>query len=145
MWNRSKYILIFALVFVIWVFLPEVLFKYNNLISLADKGLYGDSYGAINTLFSGFAFAGLIIAILLQREELQLQRKELHESSKALNAQVLINTYSSLLNSNNNVIEHNRGARNPNTIKMLDKLHGENQRIKDRLMKLLEENGEFFN
>lgn len=34
-------------------------------------------FGAINALFSGFAFAVLIFAFLLQREELQLQREEL--------------------------------------------------------------------
>lgn len=34
-------------------------------------------FGAINALFSGLAFACLIFATLLQREELKLQRKEL--------------------------------------------------------------------
>ncbi|MGA6117407.1 hypothetical protein [Sphingobacterium anhuiense] len=37
----------------------------------------GDSYGALNTLFSGFAFAGIIISIFSQNQELKLQRKEL--------------------------------------------------------------------
>jgi len=44
---------------------------------LQDSGLAGDSYGALNALFSGLAFAGVIYAILLQRTELQLQRDEL--------------------------------------------------------------------
>ena len=37
----------------------------------------GDMTGAINTLFSGLAFVGVIYAIVLQKEELRLQRKEL--------------------------------------------------------------------
>lgn len=37
----------------------------------------GDMYGAPNALFSGLAFAGVIFAIHLQREDLDLQRKEL--------------------------------------------------------------------
>ena len=41
------------------------------------RGTFGDSFGAINALFSGFAFAGLIYTIYLQREELGLQRDEL--------------------------------------------------------------------
>lgn len=45
--------------------------------SLAERGQFGDLYGSINALFSGLAFAGVIIAILLQRQELQLQREEL--------------------------------------------------------------------
>lgn len=36
-----------------------------------------DSYGAINALFSGLALGGVILAIFMQREELQLQREEL--------------------------------------------------------------------
>ena len=41
-------------------------------------------FGAVNALFSGLAFAGLIIAILLQRQELQLQREELAETRKEI-------------------------------------------------------------
>lgn len=43
----------------------------------SDRGTFGDQFGAINALFSGLAFAGLIYTILLQREELQAQREEL--------------------------------------------------------------------
>jgi len=39
--------------------------------------LVGDSYGALNTLFSGLAFFGVILAIFLQSRELKLQRGEL--------------------------------------------------------------------
>ena len=41
------------------------------------RGQVGDSFGALNALFSGLAFAGLIATILLQSKELALQRKEL--------------------------------------------------------------------
>lgn len=40
-------------------------------------GAYGDSYGSLNTLFSGLAFAILIISLFMQRQELQAQRQEL--------------------------------------------------------------------
>ena len=42
-----------------------------------DRGLFGDMSGFANAFFSALAFAGLIIAIFLQREELKLQRQEL--------------------------------------------------------------------
>jgi hypothetical protein len=45
--------------------------------SPSDRGSFGDMFGAVNALFSGLALAGVICAILLQREELSLQRKEL--------------------------------------------------------------------
>ncbi|WP_151796365.1 hypothetical protein [Acinetobacter soli] len=40
-------------------------------------GTFGDTYGALNTLFSGLAFAVLILSLFLQRIELEAQRKEL--------------------------------------------------------------------
>ena len=49
-------------------------------LSLDRSGLFGDSFGVLTSLFSGLAFAGLIITMLLQKEELGLQRKELEET-----------------------------------------------------------------
>ena len=37
-------------------------------------GPFGDMFGAVNALFSGLAFGGVIVAILLQRQELKAQR-----------------------------------------------------------------------
>ncbi|SDX81652.1 putative phage abortive infection protein [Paenibacillus sp. CF384] len=41
------------------------------------RGTIGDMFGAINALFSGLAFAGIIYTIMMQRKELALQREEL--------------------------------------------------------------------
>jgi hypothetical protein len=42
---------------------------------VATRGQFGDIFGSVNALFSGLALAGVIIAILLQREETRaLQR-----------------------------------------------------------------------
>lgn len=57
----------------------------------SDRGTFGDMFGAVNTLFSGLAFAGVIYAIILQGKELALQRQELEmtrgELAKAAKAQ----------------------------------------------------------
>ena len=45
--------------------------------TVEERGQTGDQFGAINALFSGLAFAGLITTLLLQRQELELQRREL--------------------------------------------------------------------
>ncbi|MDO7468738.1 putative phage abortive infection protein [Acinetobacter baumannii] len=50
-------------------------------------GTYGDTYGSLNTLFTGLAFAGLIISIFIQLLELRQTRKELAAQSKALSDQ----------------------------------------------------------
>ena len=46
-------------------------------LSHEAKGQFGDSFGALNALFSGLAFAGIIYTIQLQRKELNYQREEL--------------------------------------------------------------------
>lgn len=45
--------------------------------SVEKAGAFGDSFGLLTSLFSGLAFSGIIITILLQREELRQQREEL--------------------------------------------------------------------
>lgn len=52
--------------------------------SINKAGVFGDSFGFLTSLFSGLAFSGMIITILLQREELDLQRQELIENRKEL-------------------------------------------------------------
>jgi hypothetical protein len=42
-----------------------------------ERASIGEMFGAVNALFSGLAFVGVIGAILLQSEELSLQRDEL--------------------------------------------------------------------
>lgn len=57
----------------------------------ATRGQFGDIFGAVNALFSGFAFMGLLWSlimqqrqILIQQEELKLQRAELQEQRKEM-------------------------------------------------------------
>lgn len=52
-----------------------------------NKALFGDSFGAVNALVSAFAFAGMIVAFILQRYELKLQRKELKAQRNEFNKQ----------------------------------------------------------
>lgn len=55
------------------------------------RGTFGDMFGAVNSLFSGLAFLGVVYAIILQKTELSLQRKELeltrNELKKSAEAQ----------------------------------------------------------
>jgi len=53
----------------------------------SGAGEFGDMFGGVNALFSGFAFLGVIIAIWLQRDELTLQRLELSQTRKELAGQ----------------------------------------------------------
>ena len=62
----------------------------NKIIDCStERGTFGDMFGAVNALFSGLAFAGLIVTLLYQKEELKLQREELKDTRNELNAQKL--------------------------------------------------------
>ena len=71
-----------------WLFIGVILvFILNALLFFLFKescGTFGDQFGAANALFSGLAFAGLIVTILLQRKDLRLQRKDLKMQRKEL-------------------------------------------------------------
>jgi hypothetical protein len=45
----------------------------------ALRGQFGDQFGAVNALFSGFAFAGIIFTILLQRSDLAETRASMSQ------------------------------------------------------------------
>lgn len=51
------------------------------------RASFGDMAGAGAALFSGLAFAGVIVTLLMQREELELQREELRLTRRELKGQ----------------------------------------------------------
>ncbi len=61
--------------------------SYFILPDWAIRGQLGDTFGSVNALFSGLALAGVVIAIILQREELSLQRRELELTRLELEGQ----------------------------------------------------------
>jgi len=86
--KATRSVVLFALAAVVlvlglWFYTKKVLEDLKP----EDRGTYGDMFGSVNALFSGLAFAGVIVAILLQREELRLQRKELKETRQEFRQQ----------------------------------------------------------
>lgn len=104
------------------------------LVGPGEAGALGDTFGAVNAIFSGLAFAGVILAISLQHDELKLQRKELaltrteiHRSAEAqerageslgeqaeiLKITAYLNGLSALLQSTSAHIEHLKTTNHP--------------------------------
>ncbi len=69
-----------------------------------NRGKFGDSFGALNTLFAGLAFAGVIWAILLQREELEHQRTELKDQKEILQKQNFESSFFQLFGLHNEIV-----------------------------------------
>lgn len=76
---KDKYVKSFIRICVILLIITSLFPYLINLIfnDWAISGTFGDTFGALNALFSGLAFAGLITTILIQKEELGHQRDEL--------------------------------------------------------------------
>lgn len=86
-------------------------FSYFSLRNDTQRGNFGDMFGAVNALFSGLAFAGLIYAILLQKEELELQRNEIKDTrlefitqNNTLKNQKFENTFFSMLELHHKIV-----------------------------------------
>jgi hypothetical protein len=78
-------------IWIIPVIIVIILWSVNLVFYLQssddDIGKFGDVFGAVNSLFSGLAFAGIIISIHMQRRDLQMQNKQLTLQSKELKLQ----------------------------------------------------------
>lgn len=94
----------FASVVVVWV---TLLIFFNNMYDQPENAI-----NALNSFFSALAFAGLIIAIFLQRTELSLQRKELADTrmefelqNKTLKNQLFESTFFGLINVHHSITD----------------------------------------
>ena len=60
-------------------FVPSMIFGFSETASR-----WGDSFGFVNAILSGLAFAAVIITLWLQKSELRLQREELEATREQL-------------------------------------------------------------
>ncbi|WP_347140804.1 putative phage abortive infection protein [Paracoccus sp. SSK6] len=90
-------IFIFSIAFVLLVWGSNALLAYHwvsledwigiKLFSLGDRGTFGDSFGSINALFAGLAFAGVAVGIFMQNEQLKTTREEMKATQEILGKQ----------------------------------------------------------
>lgn len=71
-----------------------------------ERGTFGDMFGAVGALFSGLAFAGVIVTMLQQSETLKLQRKDLRNQTEAIELQ-----RQEIANTNKELQEQNKTIR----------------------------------
>lgn len=71
--------------------------------SIEARGQFGDKFGAVNALFAGFAFAGIIFTIFLQNREIKQTKKMLEEQLKDSNKQRFDSTFFQLLTLHNDI------------------------------------------
>lgn len=79
---------------VICIFLIILVVIYTFILNCVitnttHRGTFGDSFGALNTLFSGLALGGIIISIMMQQNEMQDQRIEMEMQREEMKLQRL--------------------------------------------------------
>ena len=119
----QKHFLVFILVSLGWITFSVVIILVSKGFdfSLANLGMYGDSFNILTSLFTGLAFAGVIISVRLQKEELKNVQEEFKEQTRALNyqqkemaIQSFDNKFFQMLNLFNNIVNNFVEIRNNN-------------------------------
>ena len=77
----SLFLKVSLLVTIIWAVSALALILLVD--DFSKSGTFGDSFGVLNTLFSGLAFSGIIVTVKMQNDEMREQRKELQKQKKA--------------------------------------------------------------
>ena len=107
-------VLTVLLVIIFWGLLGTLSYWWH--CKVEPGGKFWDSFGAINALFAGLAFAVVIYAILLQKKELELQREELQatrneikEQKETLQKQNFESSFFQLLRFHNEIVNSVKG------------------------------------
>ncbi|MES2836026.1 MAG: hypothetical protein V4667_00755 [Bacteroidota bacterium] len=80
--NREIFAFILVLIFILIIVFVSKAWIESKFPGLAERGQFGDMFGFVNALFSGFGFLGLLTTIYLQRQELKIQQIELKETKE---------------------------------------------------------------
>ena len=85
--NSWLWYMIWAILGVMLIMVLSFYIIFNNIGTWEHRGQFGDLFGAVNALFSGLAFAGLIITIRQQHKDLEYQRQAIDQSKEDINQQ----------------------------------------------------------
>lgn len=108
--RKILYCLPFAIVLLSWYFyrawLPKVNAQLDPLRDLTSLGTFGDSFGALNTLFSGMAFAGILVSIFQQSHEISEAKADLIIQRKQQQKQIFETAFFQLLSLSNEIVRN---------------------------------------
>jgi hypothetical protein len=79
--SRTQIALLFVGIVLLWLATPLVVQLWAH--GLEERGLYGDQFGVVSSLFSGLALGGLIVTILQQGRDLRRQEAALSAATTA--------------------------------------------------------------
>ncbi|MCK5535690.1 MAG: putative phage abortive infection protein [Bacteroidales bacterium] len=129
----KDHISVFFIVFIVWVvFSAFVLVFINGLpfFTVNNVGAYGDSFNILTSLFTGLAFAGVIVSIVFQTQELKDAREEFAGQKDALVTQGFDNKFFQLLDLFNTIrFEYSKLSTGAYEATKLSSLHLETHKV----------------
>lgn len=111
--NQLRTIIIIFIIVTITIYLGYTIFllacyKFDLCLffnsSIGAKGQLGDSYGIINSIFSGMAFIGVILTLYFQQKELINQQDQIDNQKKTENQRQFESIFFKLFEIHNNLI-----------------------------------------
>lgn len=89
--NDDKWLcqLMWAIGFVLFVMMLSAFVVIKLIGDWEQRGQFGDLFGVVNALFSGLAFAGLIITIRQQHLDLKYQREAIEQTNQEMQNQTI--------------------------------------------------------
>jgi len=91
------------------VFSAALLFSVNILLmTFTDRGgVFGDFFGGVlNPILTFFTLFGLIVTIVIQRQELRLSRHEYEKTADALSTQAIETTFFNILDLHHKIVDN---------------------------------------
>ncbi|WP_052248452.1 hypothetical protein [Chryseobacterium taiwanense] len=85
----------YAIAFIIIVLLGTYMLLNDD---ITNRGTFGDMFGFANSLFTGLSFVGLLVTIILQRQDIKGQKEELERQNTAIQVQGFENTFFQMMN-----------------------------------------------
>src|SRR4051812_3359194 len=82
--NLKKAVIVVVILWFFALALTTVVLWHKGEKTIADYGQVGDTFGALNALFTGLALAGLVYTAVLQRQEIRAQEQDSQENKRAL-------------------------------------------------------------
>lgn len=79
-----------SIIFLFWFHYPKIVWYLQGrspVTEYAEIGVFGDMYGALNTLFSGLAFSAVVVTLLLQKRQLAVSQLELKMTRDEMTSQ----------------------------------------------------------
>ncbi|MBN3047793.1 hypothetical protein AB6D34_03880 [Pectobacterium brasiliense] len=78
-WLKKNYIFTMPFIIITFIyfgFMAFIIHKVSETDSLSSLGSFGDSFGILNSLFSGLGFSGLLITLFYQQRQINSQENE---------------------------------------------------------------------